>query len=100
MNFGVVTFAVDFWQLPKIMFWLDFCHEQNWTFDNYQNPRFLEQTFIWWRNSAIVESSVLFTTKIQPKHNFWQLPKVDCESHYTEIHATLNDYKIVLLDLE
>ncbi len=30
----------------------------------------------------------LLTAKILQKHNFWQLPKVKCESQYGEIHAT------------
>jgi hypothetical protein len=37
---------------------------------------------------AIAEGPVWLTAKIQQKHNFWQLPKVNCESHYCEIRVS------------
>jgi hypothetical protein len=61
---------LEFRQLPKFVFLLDIR---------------LNKTEL----SAIAENPVRLRTKIGQKHNFWQLPKVHCQSLYCLIHATL-----------
>jgi hypothetical protein len=48
--------------------------------------------------SAIAENPVRLRTKIGQKHNFWQLPKVHCQSLYCLIHATRIDLLLVHID--
>jgi hypothetical protein len=57
MNIAVQTFAVDFRQLPKVVFLLNFFPQPDWTFGNSQLFSFVK-------------------AKIQQKHHFWQLLKV------------------------
>jgi hypothetical protein len=60
---------LEFRQLPKVVFLVDIR---------------LDKTEL----SAIAENPVRLRTKIGQKHNFWQLPKVHCQSLYCLIHAT------------
>jgi hypothetical protein len=65
----VALIYLDFRQLPKVVFLLDIRRDKT-------------------ELSAIAENLVRLTTKIEQKQNFWQLPKVHCESLYCLIHAT------------
>jgi hypothetical protein len=65
----VALIYLEFRQLPKFVFLLDIR---------------LDKTEL----SAIAKNPVRLRTKIGQKHNFWQLPKVHCQSLYCLIHAT------------
>jgi len=49
---------------------------------------------------AIAESPVWSRAKIQRKHNFRQLPKVNCESQYCEIRVSRTIALIAVLAVE
>jgi hypothetical protein len=68
---------LEFRQLRKVVFLLDIR---------------LDKTEL----SAIAEMPVRLRTKTGQKHNFWQLPKVHCQSLYCLIHATLHRWFVVL----
>jgi hypothetical protein len=63
---------LDFRQLPKVVFLVDIR---------------LDKTEL----SAIAENPVRLRTKTGQEHNFWQLPKVHCQSLYCLIHATQDE---------
>jgi hypothetical protein len=69
MNIAVPTFGVHFRQLPKVVF--------------FSNLRLNKTGLL-----TIANGPVSLRTKIEQKHNFWQLLKVHCESCYCNIHAT------------
>jgi hypothetical protein len=66
MNLAVLTMAVDFRQLPKVVFLFDF---------RCNSTEFL----------AIAKSSVLLRTKVKVKYNFRQLPIVLIKSEIYQL---------------